>query len=176
MKFDNILHNRHSIRLKGHDYSSEGMYYVTLCVKDREYVLGEIVENEIRPTAMGEIVRESWENIPKHFKNAELDEYAVMPNHVHGIVILKESIVGTRHAVSQQEQPKQQEGPTAQKGVSPHAKVQRASQATEHFGKPVQGSLSTIMRSFKSAATKTYTLGRLCTIYLAIPFLRTYHP
>jgi REP element-mobilizing transposase RayT len=74
----------------------------------------------------GMITQRCWEEMPKHFSNVQLDEYIIMPNHIHGIIILTESVVGTRHAVSLREQ----------------------------FAKPVIGSVPTIVRSFKSATTK----------------------
>jgi putative transposase len=128
MRYDPLRHHRRSIRLRGYDYTQVGEYYVTLCIKDRESVLGEIIRNEMHLTRIGEIVEECWEDIPKHFSNAVLDEFVIMPNHVHGVVIL----VGARHAVPQLEIPPSDE---------------------ERFGKPVCGSLSTIIRSFKSAAS-----------------------
>lgn len=137
MKYDPKIHHRRSIRLRGHDYTQAGEYYVTLCVKDRECLLGEILRDHVKLSRIGEIAKECWEEIPKHFPNAALDEYVIMPNHVHGIIILGNP-VGTRHAVSQRDTAPQL-----------HAVSQR-----ERFGKPVPGSLSTIMRSFKSAASK----------------------
>ena len=134
MKYDPLRHHRRSIRLTGYDYAQAGEYYVTLCVKDRDCILGEILQNEVRLSRIGEIVKQCWEGIPKHFSNAMLDEFIIMPNHLHGIVIL----VGTRHAVSQPITSSQREKIPLQMG--------------EEFGKPICGSLSTIMRSFKSAA------------------------
>jgi putative transposase len=146
------MSDRKSIRLRNYDYSQPGMYYVTLCVRNRGCVLGKMVKNEMILSAMGEIVRDSWENIPKHFKNAALDRYVIMPNHMHGIVMLKESLVGTRHAVSPQENENLHQGAPLQKYVSPQG-ISNFRQ-TEKCGKPIHGSLSTIMRSFKSAASK----------------------
>jgi len=142
MRYDPLRHHRRSIRLRGHDYAQAGEYYVTLCVKDRESLLGEILGDRVELTRIGEIVKECWEGIPKHFSNAVLDEFVIMPNHVHGIVILVDR-VGTRHAVSQ---------PAAESQL--HALPQLEIPSREQFGKPVCGSLSTIMRSFKSAASK----------------------
>jgi REP element-mobilizing transposase RayT len=121
--------------LKGYDYAQAGEYYVTLCIKDRESLLGEIIRNEMHLSRIGEVVKECWEEIPEHFSHARLDEFAIMPNHMHGIIIL----VGTRHAVSQPYAVSQREK------ISPPSFGQ--------FGKPICGSLSTIIRSFKSAAS-----------------------
>ncbi|MBI2995794.1 MAG: transposase [Candidatus Melainabacteria bacterium] len=75
-----------SIRLEHWDYSSDGAYFVTICVKDRECVLGEIVNGKIKLSKIGDIVKQCWCEIPKHFKNVDSDEFIVMPNHVHGII------------------------------------------------------------------------------------------
>ena len=61
-------------------------------------MFGEIVNNQVELSDIGHIVQDLWENIPKHFENAVLDRYVIMPNHFHGILILKHSFVGTRPA------------------------------------------------------------------------------
>jgi len=89
------MHNRQSTRLKGYDYSREGLYFVTICTHDRECLFGEIVVGaENFPPIMklndaGTIANECWLEIPQHFPNAILHEHIVMPNHVHGIIELK---------------------------------------------------------------------------------------
>lgn len=92
------MYDRHTIRLRGYEYSAPGLYYVTVCEKSGKCLFGEVVDCEVKLSALGEIVRDCWEGIPKHFENADVDRYIIMPNHVHGIVILNESLVGTRHA------------------------------------------------------------------------------
>ncbi len=90
MNFVPEEHHRHSIRLKGYDYSAAGGYYVTIVTFRRECLFGEIVDGEMRLNALGEIVREEW------FRSAQLrreicleeDEFIIMPNHGHGIVWL----------------------------------------------------------------------------------------
>jgi putative transposase len=88
MKYNPDIHHRKSIRLLGHDYSSEGEYFMTLCTKDKECVFGEIIDEEMQLSVIGEIAKQCWVEIPKHFQNIELDEYVIMPNHVHGIIII----------------------------------------------------------------------------------------
>ena len=80
--------NRRSIRLPGYDYASAGWYFVTICCHKRQNLFGEIQQGEMVLNAAGEMVEECWFNIPKHFPNAELHEFVVMPNHVHGIIEL----------------------------------------------------------------------------------------
>ncbi|MBM4161168.1 MAG: transposase [Ignavibacteria bacterium] len=96
MAYDPLKHHppkrwrtgRQSIRLQGYDYSSEGSYYITVCTHNRECQLGDVVNDEMRLSRIGEIVWECWLEIPKHFSDVTLDEYQIMPNHVHGIVVI----------------------------------------------------------------------------------------
>ena len=81
MKFDPYIHHRHSIRLKKYDYSQNGFYFITICTNNRECFF------EKHPV-LKNIVRNQWENIPKHFPCVELDEYIIMPNHIHGIIVV----------------------------------------------------------------------------------------
>jgi REP element-mobilizing transposase RayT len=88
MPYDPNRHHRRSIRLRGWDYTNAGAYFVTICVKNSDCVLGEIVDGEMRLNAFGTIVAEYWQNLPQHFPTIELDAFVVMPNHVHFIVWL----------------------------------------------------------------------------------------
>ena len=77
---------RRSLRLKGWDYSSPHYYFITICTKDRQCLLGEITNGIITLNAGGEMLNEEWRNIPSRFDFLELDEYIIMPNHVHVIL------------------------------------------------------------------------------------------
>lgn len=125
MKYDPQIHHRRSIRLKGYDYTQAGAYFITICSYQREHVFGEVVNGEMRLSAWGEIARAEWFKTAALRDNVELydEEFVVMPNHIHGIVWLHE--VGTR----------------------------RRRVPTEKFGKPVAGSIPTIIRAYKSAVT-----------------------
>ena len=84
-----------STRLQHWDYSSEGAYFVTICTKDREYSLGEIVNDKMNYSRIGEIIIKEWENTKKIRSNVVLDEWVVMPNHIHGIIIIENHNVET---------------------------------------------------------------------------------
>jgi putative transposase len=92
MKYDPKLHHRRSIRLKGYDYSQEGWYFVTICCKEKELYFE-------RYNQLFEIIEDEWLNIPKRYENVDLDEYIIMPNHIHGIIVLKS--VGAALTVTQ---------------------------------------------------------------------------
>jgi hypothetical protein len=96
--------NRRSIRLKEYDYSQPGEYFLTICTNNHECIFGNIIHEKMKLSAEGKIAQRCWEEMPKHFSNVQLDEYIIMPNHIHGIIILTESMVGRQHAVSLREQ------------------------------------------------------------------------
>jgi REP element-mobilizing transposase RayT len=87
-KFDPQRHHRHTIRLKGYDYTSAGAYYVTIVTLGRTCLFGEIVDGEMRLNEYGETVQKWWNEIPIHFPNVELGAFVIMPNHVHGIILI----------------------------------------------------------------------------------------
>ena len=92
--------DRLSLRLQGYDYSRPGAYFVTMCTRNRMPVFGRIDDGEMRLNECGSIVKNIWKEIPIHFTNTTLDEFIVMPNHVHGSFFwTKPQIVGARHAV-----------------------------------------------------------------------------
>jgi REP element-mobilizing transposase RayT len=95
MKFDSQKHHRRSIRLKKYDYAQPGGYFVTIVTYQRDLLFGEVVNEEMVLNGFGKIAEECWRAIPEHFPNVELGAYVVMPNHVHGIVVIK---VGAQHA------------------------------------------------------------------------------
>ena len=90
MSYDPNFHHRRSIRLQGYDYSQAGAYFVTLCVQRRECLLGEIVEQQMQLNQYGEIVLGWWNNVPDHFSGVDLDAFVVMPNHIHGVLVLSQ--------------------------------------------------------------------------------------
>ncbi|MCP9448369.1 MAG: hypothetical protein NNA22_12480 [Nitrospira sp.] len=132
MKFDSYGRpagrpNRRSIRLKGYDYSQAGAYFITIVTQDRACLFGDGVGGEIRLNGLGEIVRQEWLRTGHIRPNVELDAFVVMPNHVHGIIVLHGDGRGT---------------------------LQRAPTTVERFGKPTSNTIPTIVRLFKSATTK----------------------
>jgi putative transposase len=93
MKFNPEIHHRRSIRLKGYDYSRNGAYFVTICSWNRECLFGEIAgmkasKPEMLLNEYGKIVRDEWMGTSLIRKEIEIDEFVVMPNHFHGIVVI----------------------------------------------------------------------------------------
>jgi len=77
-----------STRLPAWDYAWPAMYYVTICVKDMACCFGKIKNGLVYLSEIGKIVFEYWLEIPKHFKNVDLDDWIIMPNHLHGIIVI----------------------------------------------------------------------------------------
>jgi len=94
MTYDPKIHHRRSIRLKEYDYSLDGMYFVTICVQDKQCLFGKIVDNEMILNKNGQIVKMIWNELPHHYNHVELGEFVIMPNHIHGIIIISNALVG----------------------------------------------------------------------------------
>jgi len=125
MRYNKDIHHRRSIRLKGFDYAQAGAYFVTICSWDRECILGNIVDGQVHLNQHGEIVKSEWLKTGDIRSSILLDEFIIMPNHIHGILVINNSRGTLRRAPMY-----------------------------ERFGNPVSNSLSTIVRLFKSTTTK----------------------
>jgi REP element-mobilizing transposase RayT len=91
MNYNPEKHHRRSIRLKGYNYTREGAYYFTICCHQRRCLLGEIKDGFMHLNLVGATVKAVWESFPRHFPLIELDAFVVMPNHVHGIIVIIDS-------------------------------------------------------------------------------------
>ena len=83
---NDYLPRRKVTRLKNYDYSKPGFYSITICAQNRKHLFGEIVDENIRLSKLGEILEWQWNNLPNHFSGIEMDQFVVMPNHIHGII------------------------------------------------------------------------------------------
>jgi putative transposase len=83
-----VFQSRQSHRLGGYDYSRPGMYFVTLCLQDRRLLLGRVIDGRMEPNAAGKLVSAVWNEIPQYYPDVALDAFQLMPNHLHGILIL----------------------------------------------------------------------------------------
>ena len=89
MRFDPEEHHRRSIRLRGYDYSQPGAYFVTICTQDPACILADVVDGEMHATKFGAIAESCWLDLANHYAELTLDIFVIMPNHVHGIVVLR---------------------------------------------------------------------------------------
>ena len=118
------------LRMQGWDFTSPGWYFLTLCTQDMRSEFGTVVHGRMRLNEAGRTAEKFWREIPEHFPRVVVDEYVVMPNHVHGLL----QLTGENWSLS-----------------GHHAR-------REAFGKPVAGSVPTIVRSYKAAVSRA--LGR----------------
>ncbi|MFH1077119.1 MAG: transposase [Pseudomonadota bacterium] len=98
MKYDPNNHHRRSIRLQEYDYSQTGAYFVTICTKNRECLFGNISNGTMVLNDTGRIVQKCWNEIDEHFPHITLDEFIVMPNHAHGILLINKALNTTVRA------------------------------------------------------------------------------
>jgi putative transposase len=123
--YDPERHHRRSIRLRSYDYSAGGCFFVTICTHNRDCLLGAVENDCVDLSAFGHLTELAWEEIRSHFPRAELDEFVIMPNHVHGIILN-----------------------WGEPGMPCHAPTPGA------FAQPTAGTISAVIRSFKSAAAR----------------------
>ena len=128
-KYDPERHHRHSIRLESYDYSQQGAYFVTICTQNRQCFFGNIVDGNVSFSDVGEMVLSQWKMLPERFAPVVLDEYVLMPNHLHGIIYLSSS-----------------EG---EHTITPPNEWQPRT-----FQRPARNTLGEVVRSFKAATAR----------------------
>ncbi|MDD3887714.1 MAG: hypothetical protein PHN19_02965 [Patescibacteria group bacterium] len=94
MEYNFPKRRRKLIRLKGFDYSSDNCYFITICTRNKECLFGNIVNQKMVLNDAGIIAKKYWLDIPFHYPDVILDKYVVMPNHVHGILVIDKKIIG----------------------------------------------------------------------------------
>ena len=135
--------NRKSIRLKRYDYSQSGWYFITICTQNRKPIFGDIIDEEMALTEFGIIVKSEWEKTADIRNNINIDEFIIMPNHLHGII----GIIDDEYDLSK--------GTKEVRASSYSGKgTMHRAPTTEQFGKPTSNSIPTIIRGFKSSVTK----------------------
>jgi REP element-mobilizing transposase RayT len=130
MRFIPGARNRRSVRLKEYGYVQAGAYFVTICTYNRDCLFGEVVDGEMRLNEYGEIARDEWIKTASVRTSVVLDVFVIMPNHIHGIIILTGNGSGNVGAARR---------------VAPNGRVARTMQP---------GSIGAIIGQFKSIATK----------------------
>ncbi|OGP74696.1 MAG: hypothetical protein A2Y80_02600 [Deltaproteobacteria bacterium RBG_13_58_19] len=123
---------RRLLRLKDYDYAQVGAYFVTICSANREFLFGEIIQGEMILNQAGRIVQEEWLKTTALRAYVKLDQFVVMPNHFHGILIISRDDEGTA----------------------------RCAPTERQFGKMAPDSLSSTIRGFKAGVSKSINLFR----------------
>jgi len=101
VKYNPNIHHRRSIRLKGYDYSKAGAYFITICCQNRICRFGNIENGEMIMNEYGTVAYNEWTKLPERFPNFVLDVFQIMPNHIHGIIVLNDIPVGAGLAPAQ---------------------------------------------------------------------------
>jgi len=193
MTYNPDIHHRRSIRLKGYDYSRAGLYFVTIITHHRLPLFGEIIEGEMILNVAGWIAENTWFDLVNHVSNVTLHEFVVMPNHVHGIIEITQSVgdcsvaedavrAGSKPALnherpSVEKEPKSSNGEVVvmRAGYEPALTESAftASAATESAHPESNKNLSEIVRQFKTFSARKINQSRNLT---GTPvWLRNYH-
>jgi REP element-mobilizing transposase RayT len=133
--YNREIHHRRSVRLKGYDYSQPGAYFVTVCTWNKECLFGRIVDGEMHLNDYGKVVQEEWLRSAEIRREIMLDEWVIMPNHIHAIVVITDFRRGDRPVARTKDQSSRPTGPKPE-------------------------SLSSLMAGFKSAVTKRINIHR----------------
>jgi putative transposase len=129
-----------SMRLKGYDYRNDGSYFITICTHNRQQFFGTCIDGQMLLSPIGEIAYRCWNEIPDHFPNAAIGAFIIMPDHMHGILSVQ-----MLHATSPPQSIIPPQSSIGLKG-KPDGFYQEIS--------PKTGSISTMIRSYKSAVSK----------------------
>ena len=149
-KYNPNIHHRRSIRLKGYDYSQVGAYFITICCQDRACLFGDVINEEMVLNDAGNIAFNEWLKTAEIRKNISLDVFVIMPNHIHGIIIINDIGRGELHS------------PNNEQGTSPINEQgnSNSSQPLDKMGEcnsPLRGpsnNIGAIIRGYKSSVTK----------------------
>jgi len=147
MRDEPFLPNRQSVRLPFFDYSRPGAYFLTICVRDRLSVFGKVVGHRVELTALGHIAEECWLGIPAHLPVVRLGPHTIMPDHVHGIIMITAPRNEAFNTAANQEN-LAKDHRRARYIVPLREKPLRA------FAESIAGSVATIVATFKAAVSR----------------------
>jgi REP element-mobilizing transposase RayT len=142
-----------STRLPNWNYAANGWYFVTICTRERTHFFGEVITSQVQFSTIGEIAQQFWAEIPKHFNHTYIDAYVIMPNHVHGIIVIDRP-----HQVNRDRQPNVEMLPPNVETLPPNVETLPPNVSTRRQFmsdiSPQAGSLGAIVRSYKSAVSR----------------------
>ncbi len=143
LAYNPVLHHRQSTRLQGRDYSQPGAYFITVCTYKKEKFFGDIVNGEMNLNIPGQYAFYQWKNLPDRFPNIDLDEFIIMPNHIHGIIVIRTDM-GEGSDIRDSE--------TKERLISDPSPLQ--SNENIRVNGTVPGSLGAIIQNFKSSTSR----------------------
>jgi REP element-mobilizing transposase RayT len=145
-QFNPRIHHRRSIRLKGYDYSQEGLYFITICCFENRHLFGRIEGGIMVLNEAGRVAERCWKEIPEHFRDVVLHAFVIMPNHVHGILEIEESVAKDENKNDWNEIG------TGAKNFSP-VQENIPKNISPHFNSPSR-TIGSVVRGFKIGVTK----------------------
>ena len=145
MKYDPAIHHRRSIRLQEYDYSRSGAFFVTVCTQNRECLFGDIVNEDMRLNDAGRIVADSWLKTAEIRDEIKLDEWVVMPNHFHGIVVITDGRGDRRVAPTGPQSRSVGAVMAGSNPPSPNASTNYAKHPAQNCGNAIIGNTSSAM-------------------------------
>jgi len=155
--FNPDIHHRRSIRLKDYDYSQAGAYFVTICIQNRAYLFGHIDKGIMHLNAAGEMIESVWKGLVSFYFGIELDIFQIMPDHIHGIIILHDILVGAGRCACP---PLKNGQPCANAGQPRAIAGQPRANAGQPQGvAPTKVTLPNIIHRFKTLTTNRYISG-----------------
>ena len=158
MPYNPATHNRQSIRLQGYDYTQAGAYFITICTYQKDFIFGKVTSGIMQLSSLGEIAYSQCLQLPKRFTNIVLDAFVIMPNHIHGIIVIQNGrgeADDTRYS-SQSKIPVSPASPL-------HSDQMPHQTPTINHGKPnestrpngtIPGSIGAIVQNYKSLTTR----------------------
>lgn len=166
MSYDPHIHDRKSIRLKDNDYTQPGSYFVNICAANRRCILGSVKNSEILLSDIGKIAFDDWLAIPNHYQNISLDTFQIMPNHIHGIIVINESpqpsCRDTTQSCPDVEMLKAELRESRVANSQGHGGAMSLQNSrVRKFGQPIRGSLSAILGAYKAGVTFSVRAARL---------------
>ena len=144
-----------SARLQSWDYSSNAAYFITICTAKRTHFFGQIINGKMNLSEQGKLANQYWLEIPDHFSFVFLDEFIVMPNHMHGIIIINKPLNNDGDYISDDSGVSNVEtGRALSLQPQQSAKSERGKQPHHRFRNQGKNTISSMVGSYKSAVTK----------------------
>jgi REP element-mobilizing transposase RayT len=160
MTYDPERHHRRSIRLQGYDYAQAGAYFLTVCTQDRTCLFGEVVDGAMCPNDAGRMVETVWDELPLFYPGVDIDRFAVMPNHIHGIIVLVGAAPRGRPDAGPARGPAPTDGrPDAGPARGPAPTDGRPDAGPARGPAPTALSLADVVHRFKTMTTNRYAVG-----------------
>ncbi|MBA4369527.1 MAG: hypothetical protein C0403_18020 [Desulfobacterium sp.] len=173
-RYNPAIHHRRSIRLQDYDYSQVGAYFITICVQNRECLFGEITNGAMKMNDVGRMVQTIWDEMPSRSDGLELNTFTVMPNHIHGIIMLNRMLNRRCRGESCIRPscirppciPPTTDQSTDHKGDVNRNNIEGDHKEGDHKDRPygggggtLPGTVGRIIQAFKSISTHEYTVG-----------------